>query len=141
MCQRKAQDLPSWRVFAGEQIKRRIWSRFDGHDSVCKMCDLGPVSGCVHHIVRELATIAVGHGGNQPMAIIAGVQLNLGNPRKVLTGNVDVLPGIGAEAVKINLLVEIGVSRAAVRCPGDSECNKSQNCRLSIQRFRRRWRS
>src|SRR5579859_4814415 len=62
----------------------------------------------------ELAAVAVGDRGEQPAAVVAGVQLNLGNAGKLLTDHVGVLAGVAAELVKIDLLVEIGVLRRAL---------------------------
>ncbi len=56
-----------------------------------------------------LAAIAVLDGGEQPASVIAGVQLNLGDARKLFANNVGVLLGIGAELVKINLLIKVGI--------------------------------
>ena len=107
--QRKAQDLAARRVLAREQVKGGVGPRFDGDDSVREMRHLGPVPGWVHDVVRELAAVAIGYRGNQPLAIIAAVQLDFGNAGKLLADNIRVLLGIGPQPVKVNLLVEIGV--------------------------------
>src|SRR5882724_13385260 len=94
MGQWKAQDLAARCVFAGEQVKGGVRSRLDGHDPVRKMRHLGPVAGRVHDIVRELTAIAVGNGGDQPLTVIAAVQLDLGNAWKLLADDIVVLLGI-----------------------------------------------
>ena len=109
LLQRQAQNLAARRVFAREQVERRIHAEFDGDDSVFKVGELGPLAVGVHQIVRELAAIAIGDGSEQPAAVVTGVELNLGDAREIFADDVGVLFRIRAELVKINLLVEVGV--------------------------------
>src|SRR5580658_6310718 len=75
------------------------------------MRDLRPVAGRIHYVVRELTAISVRDSGYQPAAVVTGMKLNFRDARKILADNVFVPLGIGAEFVKINLLVEVGVLR------------------------------
>ena len=91
---KKTQDLSARRVLAREQVKGGVRSWFDGDDSVCEMRHLGPVPGWVHDVVRELAAVAIGYRGDQPLTIVAALQLDFRNAGKLLADDVRVLLGL-----------------------------------------------
>ena len=69
------------------------------------------MSGGIHQVVSELASVSVGHGSDQPAAVVAGVELNLGNAGKILADDIAILFCIRAKFVKVHLLEEVGVFR------------------------------
>ena len=107
--ERQAKDLAAWRVFVGEEIEAVVGCDLDGGDLVFEVRDLGPVAGLIHEIVSELAAVSVGYGCDEPFSVIAGLQLNFGDAGEVFSEDVGVLVGVGAETVKINLLVEVEI--------------------------------
>jgi hypothetical protein len=110
---RQAQDLPSGRILAREQVESLIRD-FGRDDGVLEVGDLGPASGRVHQIVGELAAVAIGDRCDQPPPVVARSQAGFGDPRKISANDVAVPLGIRAQLVKIDLLVEVRVLRRAL---------------------------
>src|ERR1700733_4119792 len=115
------------------------------------MRELRPLAGGAHQIVSELAAIAIGNRNQQPAAVVAGVQQNLGDARKILSDDVGVFFGVGAESVKVDLLVEVGVfgrtfvslritrvvEAGAVGLPGDAAATSGEvDSRDHVRQFR-----
>ena len=92
--------LPARSVLAGKKIDRIIGSHFRCDNSVLEVGELSPVSGCIHQVVSELPAVSVGHGNDQPAAVLAGMELNLGNAGKILAD--DILFCIRAKVVKVH---------------------------------------
>jgi hypothetical protein len=90
----------------------------DLFDAILMACDLTPRRACLGfaEVMRELAAIAIRHGGEQPAAIIRGVQLDLGDAWKVFSGGVFIAADGCAELVKIDLLVEVQIGLGALAC-------------------------
>src|SRR5438445_10708008 len=78
-------------------------------DSVVEMGHLLPFAARVPQVVSEVAAIAIGHGGDNPLAILTRFQRDLGDARKFFAHFVFVLGGRSAEPVKPYLLIEVDV--------------------------------
>ncbi len=116
MVERQAQNLAAGRVFARKQEERALAAaalaseaEFRRDDVVFEMRDLRPVAVEVHHVMRELAAIAVADGGEQPASVVAGIKLDLGDAGEIFADDVGIFFCVGAELVKVDLLVEVRV--------------------------------
>ncbi len=106
------QQLAMRRILVRHQVHRVVWPNGCDRDLVCKMRDLLDAAICPQHIVRELATVAIGNGRHHFVAIGMGVERNLGDLGKILAQDVGVLGNIVANLVEVDLLVKMRAVRA-----------------------------
>src|SRR5258706_7451621 len=89
----------------------RITPEFNLFHLVFKAGDLCPLARWLAQIMRELAAVAVGDGGDDEAAVVAGLQRDFGDPRKFLPQLVTVLLDKRADFVEVNTLIKAHVIR------------------------------
>jgi hypothetical protein len=84
----------------------------------------------VANVVGEFPTIAIGHRGLEPATIAGSAEFDLGDAGKVLSEGIFVVGVGGAQAVVVDLLVEIEIRFRSFTGPGKAGVKD----RLSIRR-------
>src|SRR5713101_1588325 len=105
----KAKDFSARGVFPGEQVEGVVAAKLHALDAVIEARELLPFAGSVPQIMGKVAAIAVGHGGQGPLAVVAGFQFDFSDAREVLADFIFVVSGRRAESMKPDLLVEVDI--------------------------------
>ena len=136
--QRQAQDFSARRILFGEQIQRRILAELDHLDPVLEPRELMPRPGGVAQVMGEVAAVAVGDRGQEPLAVLARGEFNLRDARKIAAQLIRVGADRRAEFVKPDLLVKMQVALRPLAGVADNACKKCPCRRHSTRRCRRR---
>ena len=121
LTERQTQSLPrKGASFARKKIKRAIAAETCSFDAVFKAGYLTPVRGAIAKIVSKIAAIAVGDRSQNPVAVFAGLQLNLGNAREISANFQFIFRNRRSEVMKPNLLVKIRRPARVARLGGDN---------------------
>src|SRR5215469_6398863 len=94
---------------ARKQIERAVSTNLHDLDPIFKPADLDPFAGAATQVMCEIAAVTISNRSDEPLTVLAGLQLNFGDPRKVLADLQFVLGHRSTEAMKPNLLVKIEV--------------------------------
>ena len=104
--QGRAQQLAARRLIAREHVDAVI--AYDYRlDTVGELRDLRPLAIRTAQEMFVLGAIAILHRCQNVLAVLAGAQHGLSNAREILANGVGILGGLGAQLVKVNLLVEV----------------------------------
>ena len=96
---------------ARQQIQCAVAPELDVLHPVLEARQLRPRARRAAQIMREVPAVAIGHAGEDGLAVFARVQFDLRDAREVLPGFIPVLVRRRAELVKINLLEKVQVRR------------------------------
>src|SRR5436190_5451450 len=96
-------------VFSRKQVESLITPESRALYAVLETRDGLPLARTVTQVMREVAAVAISHGGDDPLAILAAVQRDLGNPGELLADFIFVLADRRPKPMKPYLLVEIDI--------------------------------
>src|SRR5208283_5345602 len=106
MRQGETQNFAPRSTLVREHIKNVIRSYSGGNNLIFKVSNLCPLSRGVHQKGLILAAVALLHRCHDPVSVGAGLQMTFGDAKKIFTDHIWILLRIGAQHVKVNLLIE-----------------------------------
>lgn len=84
-------------------------------------------------VVRKLAAVAIGHRGQNPLAVLGRLERNLRNAWKIFAERVKVIFRFRPQPVKVDLLVKPHVLFRTFRAPRVSRVVETQAVRVVYQ--------